>query len=288
MCGLIPGETYKFRVGAYSSTAYATFPLTLWDLDYEAGSGSTVDACASLDTVNLANLVTGSQSLVPGYFEYSTNPSVIVDDTMAVAGNFTLGNDEVYYIVTNDCMADTAVVTVNVSTESFSGVAMDPFTSCNADVFLPDGLTGTVDNGGTWSDDAVTGLLAGPNGNVFVAAGVPAGTYPFTYTVDNGVCPPSSTTVTVTIADCSEIGENGINFTLFPNPNNGSFNILTDVSGENSIVITDISGKVIYNSVVGLTAGTPFEVALNNVEAGMYLINISNATGSRVMNMIIK
>jgi hypothetical protein len=289
VCGLTPGETYLFKVGDASSfQAYHTFPLTLWDLDYEAGTGSSVDACAGIDTVNLAPLVSGSVSLFPGFYDYPSNPATIINDSMAVASNFTLGNSDVYYIVGNSCMEDTAFVTVNVSTESFSGEAIDPFTSCNTDVFLLDGLAGTVDNGGTWADDSGTGLLAGPNGNVFVAVDAPAGTYPFTYTVDNGVCPPSSTTVTVTITDCSGIDENGTVVSMYPNPNNGNFFILSDASGENNVIITDISGKVVYNNVVGLTAGTPFEISLNNVEAGMYMINISSATGTKVMNMIIK
>ncbi|MCB9188906.1 MAG: T9SS type A sorting domain-containing protein [Flavobacteriales bacterium] len=289
VCGLIPGETYRFKVGAYSSgTPYTTFPLTLWDLDYDAGTGATVDACAGIDTVNLVPLVTGTYSLFPGYFDYPSNSATLVDDTMAVAANFTLGNNQVYYIVGNDCMMDTAYVTVNVSTESYSGEAVSPFMSCNTDVFLPDGLTGTIDNGGTWSDDSGTGLLAGPNGNVFVAVDAPNGTYPFTYTVSNGVCPASSTTVIVTISDCSGIGETDVFVSMYPNPNSGNFNIISNVSGENNVVITDISGKVIYNNVVGLTAGTPFEITLDNVETGMYMINISNATGSNVMTMIIK
>lgn len=289
VCGLTPGETYKIKVGDASSTqGYHTFPITLWDLDYEAGTGATVGACAGIDTVNLVSLISGSHSLFPGTFEYSTNSATIVDDTLAVAGNFTLGNSQVMYIVQNDCMADTAYVTINVSSGSSSGEPISPFVSCNSDVFLYNALSGTVDNGGTWTDDASTGLLAGQNNDVFVGGDAPAGNYPFTYTVSDGICPASSTTITVTITDCSDIDENAAAISMYPNPNNGSFFIVSDLSGENNIVITDISGKVIYNNVANLSAGAPFEITLDNVETGMYLMNIRSNEGNRVMNLIIK
>ena len=69
----------------------------------------------------------------------------------------------------------------------------------SGDVFLPNGLTGVVESGGTWTDDTSTGLLGGSNNNVFNANGINSGTYPFTYTVSNGVCPDASTTVSVVI-----------------------------------------------------------------------------------------
>ncbi|MCW5900307.1 MAG: hypothetical protein KIT10_13655 [Flavobacteriales bacterium] len=56
-------------------------------------------------------------------------------------------------------------------------------------------LGGNPDPGGAWTDDSGTGALSG---DMFDPAGVPSGTYTFTYTVMvNGVCLPGQATVTV-------------------------------------------------------------------------------------------
>lgn len=290
LCGLTPGDTIMFYVGSYYSSASdaGTFPIAIWDLEEEAGTGSSTQACAGLDTINLVPLVTGTMSHFGGYFDYVTNSSAIIDDTLAAAANFTVGNDQVIYVVETDCASDTAFINITVLSQDGSGTAINPFTSCNSDVFLMDGLTGSVQSGGTWSDDAATGLLAGPNHNIFVAGGVPVGTYPFTYTIDNGVCPPSSTTVEVIIANCTDVSENDMQVSLYPNPNNGNFFIVSDKSEETSIVMTDIRGKVIYNVSTVVNAGAAFEINLNNVEAGMYMLNITSASGTKIMNVVIK
>jgi hypothetical protein len=55
-------------------------------------------------------------------------------------------------------------------------------------------LGGTPSTGGTWTDDSATGALSG---STFNPAGVPSGTYVFTYTVGSGACPATSASVTV-------------------------------------------------------------------------------------------
>lgn len=55
-------------------------------------------------------------------------------------------------------------------------------------------LGGTPSPGGTWTDDSGTGALSGAT---FNPAGVPSGTYVFTYTVGGGACPAASASVTV-------------------------------------------------------------------------------------------
>ncbi|CAG5086347.1 T9SS type A sorting domain-containing protein [Parvicella tangerina] len=284
VCGAA-GDTIMVKVDGFSG-ASGNFLITITGNDFEAGNDGTASVCVG-DTLDLWTQLSGNNG-TNGTWAYPNNPNAVFDDSLAVTANMTAASNEYYYIDGNSCAADTATITINALEPGNTGTAISPFTACNSDVFLPDGLEGTVEAGGTWTDDSGTGLLAGPNNNVFVAAGVPAGTYPFTYTVDNGICPAASTTVTVTITDCSGIAENNFEVSLYPNPNNGNFFLLSEMSGESTVTITDVSGKVVYNNVVGLTTGTPFEVSLNNVEAGIYMINVSNASGSKVMNMIIK
>ncbi len=282
LCGT-PGDTIAIMVDGFSG-ASGNFLITLSEINLNAGTDGMMDVCAS-DTIDLNSVASTNAG---GMWMFDLNPAAIAMDSMFIASSVPAGTHEATYIVQQGCAMDSAMATLNIVAPGNSGTAISPFMSCNTDVYLPDGLEGTVEAGGTWLDDSGTGLLAGPNGNVFVAAGVPNGTYPFTYQVDNGVCPAAETTVQVVITNCAGVEENNFEVSLYPNPNDGSFFMLSDVTGESTVKITDISGKVVYNNVVGLTAGTPFEINLNNVEAGMYMVSVTNASGTNVTNVMIK
>jgi hypothetical protein len=145
-----------------------------------------------------------------------------------------------------------------------------------------------MDIGGVWSDDSNTGLLGGSNGNVFYAFGLPVGSYPFTYTVGNGVCPDASTSINVTLTTCTSVEENELSFAVYPNPNEGIFNITSNVSEVVTITIMDVQGKVVYNNKVSITGGTPQVIALDNVETGMYILNIATYSNVSTQSFIIK
>lgn len=286
ICDFNAGDTVYFTMDSYSfGDGEGVFSMILFDLEYEAGTGGVVDACAG-DTVNLESYNSGTVSLFPGYWDYPANPNVIFDDSLANTSNFTLGAADAFYIVGNTCMQDTAIVTVNVATASNSGVAIDPFNGCNTgDVFLMDGLTGTIDAGGSWNDDLNTGLLVG---GVFVANGLPVGQYQFTYTADNGACPAVSTQVTVDLNNCVGVEENIATFNLFPNPNNGSFFITSSTSDIANITITDAQGKLISTQQINLEAGLQSKMEVSSVESGLYLISIEIAGAVSTQTFIIK
>ncbi len=284
LCGLTPGDTVIFWVGSWSNGNTGIFPLTLWDLEVEAGSGTDITLCET-DSLDLWTQLSGQDHNM-GNWDYPNNPNGITDDSVFVAANATIGGDEVYYIIANSCMEDTATVTVDVVGPANSGTAVNPFDACNTNVFLFDGLTGTVDMGGTWSDDTGTGLL---QGDVFVAHAVPVGGYNFTYTATNGVCPDQSTTITVNIMDCTDIPESDINFSVYPNPNNGEFFVENNGNtGLVTIEVIDIQGKVVYNNRLNISNGDRESISIENAESGMYMIRI--ISNDNVVNhpMIVK
>lgn len=284
VCGS-PGDTIAIMATGYSSSETGTLLISFTEINVDAGIDGTANVCSS-DSVNLNEVITLAGNF--GYWEFNTNPNAIYNDSLFIASSVPTGTQTIYHVVTQGCASDTSMAELTIYQPGNSGTAVSPFTSCNSDVYLPDGLEGVVEAGGTWTDDSNTGLLAGPNNNVFVAGSAPAGNYPFTYTVDNGICPAASTSISVTITDCSGIDEIGNAVSLYPNPNDGDFLITSEESGENKVTITDISGKVIFNKVINLTASQPYNISLENAEAGMYMVNISNANGSKVLNVIIK
>ncbi len=74
-------------------------------------------------------------------------------------------------------------------------------------------------------------------------------------------------------------------FTIYPNPNNGVFNIVTTNNASNKITITDISGKLVYENN---TNTNNILVDLNNVNKGIYFVKIFNEAGVKIEKIIIK
>jgi hypothetical protein len=290
ICGATPGDSVIFYVGGSSSTQEGIINLTVSDYttDGFAGEGpaTPVSACAG-DTVDLWSQLTGQLTNL-GDWEYPSNSAAIVDDTTANTGAFSLTGNEVYYIVANDCDADTAVVTIDAATQTNTGMAISNFQACsNGDVFLFDGLTGTIDAGGVWSDDTNTGLL---NINKFVANGLPNGAYQFTYTVDNNICEAASTQITVNLVNCTGVNEGeAATFGVYPNPNDGSFFISNGNTESNiAMQVLDVQGKVIFSNTYSMNAGAQQEISLGNVESGVYIVRIITNNQVFNSNVIVK
>ena len=61
---------------------------------------------------------------------------------------------------------------------------------------------------------------------------------------------------------------------IFPNPNNGDFNVkLSDKTEIETIIITDIVGNIVHKQNVKELPSAEVKIQLNNVNAGIYLLN---------------
>ena len=83
------------------------------------------------------------------------------------------------------------------------------------------------------------------------------------------------TEAVVTVEDCSNINELSFkDLNIYPNPNNGQFTI-TNSHEMTEVIITDLQGKVV-NININLNK---VNVELNELERGMYMINIKTVDG---------
>ncbi len=71
---------------------------------------------------------------------------------------------------------------------------------------------------------------------------------------------------------------------VYPNPSEGLIKISNDLNVENTITVTDLSGKVITTKV----ASSSTTIDLSNVGTGIYLVKIANANGQKVERVVIK
>lgn len=139
-------------------------------------------------------------------------------------------------------------------------------------------------SGGTWTDDDNSGALLG---NVLFLTSLPStGVYNFSYFVE-GPCNNATSTLTVNYQICSSVADElsrKNEFRIYPNP--ATDRVLVEsgsLSGQFNLQLIDVSGRIVWNQLSTIKAGSPVEILfLNNLQSGMYFIQISNVTTGRV------
>jgi len=81
----------------------------------------------------------------------------------------------------------------------------------------------------------------------------------------------------------------GVNLTIFPNPNQGSFTVTVSSSDHISgaLSILDQLGRVVYTQGVDVTGTKQVPLDLSNVSAGAYLLMINTGASKSVKEFII-
>lgn len=97
------------------------------------------------------------------------------------------------------------------------------------------------------------------------------------------ICSSSYTTLS---AQSFEISD----FVLYPNPNKGSFSIRFSSSNSSDIqvLVTDLSGREVYNKKFASTADFNQNVQLKNVAAGTYIVTVKDGERKGISKIIVK
>jgi len=302
LCGLTPFQTYYVMVDGYSfvdlfSTTVAfqgTFGISITDTPTaEAGTATSGEICAAAgEPVNMFDGITGwSDGNGTWYFPSATDPGAqtfaAVDDTLLLTG-LTPGTPFTFdYVVLGGCNNDT-VSTVITAGETPAAGSDGVLTDCNTgDVFLMEGLTGTVETGGTWSSADATADAA-INGNTFEANEIVGGTdYSFDYVVTDGAFCSDTAVVVVTLDDCLGVDANEVStLEVYPNPAHGVVTIANlNVEGNATITLVDVQGKVVYTTAITNVNGN-YELDLSGFENGVYIIEITSELSTQNVRVV--
>lgn len=79
-------------------------------------------------------------------------------------------------------------------------------------------------------------------------------------------------------------------FVVYPNPNSGNFNIQFNSTSSNDVNVTvfDMSGRKIFDNKYANQASFNQNIKLDNVQSGVYLLNVSDGDRKEVKRIIVK
>lgn len=206
-------------------------------------------------------------------FEYAEDhieESICMGDSFLFYGNYlkTPGQyTETYSTGTCDSTINLTLIVDTLPTVTLGDFSEDTVCDNGGLVSLPAGSP----SNGTYSGNGVTGTSFNP-----LSSGLGSHYIVYTY-IDSNSCSASDSTM-ITVVNCVGIDEDGskLDFSIYPNPNNGIFEITLseNVSGEINVRIYDLNGRMILSDRV--RAEAKLKLDLGNIQRGSYFIELQS------------
>ncbi len=213
----VPPKTYSFTytvqdAGKVCLPQTSTLTINVSEPG-NPGKDNTKTICKIGSCVNLVDLL-GTPHDVGGYWSDENNTKVdLSDPTCVYFTNVSAGTYRFGYTVKDPfkvCQDRKAVITIKVKAPPFAGKG-NTKDICNTqnEVNLFN-LNGNPDSGGFWSDDDDAKVDLS-NGRKVDFTEVDAGTYKFTYTIqdEDNLCPPQTSTLTINVLEPGNPGQDG-------------------------------------------------------------------------------
>jgi hypothetical protein len=267
-------------LGSYSFQAGNTYNIDVWTENPNGG----VDAFPDNDTISTTfdfDLVIdlGSDTTVcanenvelnaPGGYTYLWNDNT-TDSSLATTASGT------YYVTVTNDFGCVATDTVNVN---WFPVTPQPTITVN----LP-GLLSSSPTGNQWYVNG--GII--PNETSQIYEVILNGYYQVEVTDTNG-CTTISDSIYIDLIyyDVVEVSADRFSADLFPNPNNGQFqlDIQTKQNSQMEWEVLDVAGRVVQHEQLGkVRAGnTSIQINLSTIERGVYMIRLTDGRKIQIL-----
>ncbi len=271
------GSTYMWSDMSTAQTLLVTGSGTYF-VDVTDANG-----CGASDTINVTINTAITVSL--GADDSVCSGSVLLDaqnagstymwSDMSTAQTLNVTSSGTYSVTVtaaNGCTATDEITLVVGTTPAVLGSA--PFNMCLDDATAT--LSGTP-AGGTWTGPGVTGNIFDP-----MAAG--SGTHSLVYSYTDALGCTGTDTSSVFVDICLGINPvNGIEFSVSPNPNNGSFVIDFGTAQSNATVeLVDVTGRAVQSNTV---SGSRTTINCETQPSGVYFVRVT-ANGVASMEKI--
>jgi hypothetical protein len=278
ICGLVPGAIYHVMHDGQGTAGNYTIAIS--EVSVEAGvPGEVLNICYG-ETINLflgiANYGLGGE-WVP------TSPAVVLQGNNFNSTDYASQSYTFNYVVSDGCAIDQATASVIVHAAPSAGID-GTFTVCLNEPFdLLMGLGGNVDFDGTWYNSSNQALSS----NIDTSGNL-AGSFNYDYIVESNFCPSDSANVLVIVdGSCdftATLNELSQNFSMYPNPTKGDLTIQWDGVDQATLTVFDIHGKIVISTQ---PVDNNMNISLNNVENGVYLVQVES-NHAKVVRRIIK
>jgi hypothetical protein len=268
--------TYVYSSGSPVVTPASTTAYSVVGMD--ANGCMSADAVATVSVVNALTIsVSGNTTICNGQtasltasgaitYSWSTNASgSIIAVSPSGLTSYTVTG-------TNSNCSNSTIVSVSVN-------ALPSVSASSSSTLICSGETATLTAQGASSYMWIGG--SSPTNSLAVNP-----TTNTTYTVtgtDANSC-SSSAVVTQSVSDCvglNKITNNGINASVYPNPNNGDFTIT--ISNETSVKILNGIGQVVFSA--NLTQGDN-SISLNNQPKGIYFVQLKQGQEIKILKVV--
>jgi Zn-dependent metalloprotease len=183
-----------------------------------------------------------------------------------------VGTHTITYSIAGSCGdSDTEDIIVEATADATINAA-GPFCRNETNFMMTAAQTG-----GTWSADC--GACINSTTGQFDPMTAGSGVWIITYTIAGNCF--ASESIAVSVSECLGIGELENAISIFPNPTDGQFMIRFDEFMESNIIISDISGRIIFQ---GKYASEIINIDLTLYADGTYFLTILDADMQQVIS----
>jgi hypothetical protein len=88
-------------------------------------------------------------------------------------------------------------------------------------------------------------------------------------------------------AELGIMENNTVSGTAYPNPTNDNVTVSLNEKENGTIVVTDLTGKVVFNNALSLMNGQA-TVNMSNLQSGMYIFNVTLENGKTSQFNVVK
>ncbi|MFM2016558.1 MAG: hypothetical protein RL007_214 [Bacteroidota bacterium] len=273
-------STYTWSAGVVDGVSFLpvstnTYTVTGTDANGCSDTSSITVTVNALPTVvaNVTNdtICTGSSVVFTGSGANTYSWSGGVTD----GNSFTPASTNSYTVTGTDVNGCSDTSSINVIVNPIPSVSASAATNLACLSDNPLTLSGTP-SGGTWSGPGVSGTTFNPT-----TAGSGSHVVTYTYTDAFGCTSVANDTITVDLCLGFNTSSNTNGVNIYPNPNNGVFNItLNNANAKVVIEVIDLQGRIVSVSEVQNTkVGFTQQLNLTKEDAGIYLVRVT-ADGS--------
>jgi len=282
ICNLVPNQVYYLMHDGFAAPGVHSIAIS--EISLNAGTNAGILNTCYGDTAVLFEALSGYQT---GGTWTQQIPTLGLQDSLFVTLGLASSVYPFSYTITDGCATDNEIVQVEIYSPSSAGNDGVISVCLNEPFNLLSGLDGNVDFGGFWLNPQNISLSSSID-----TAGNIGGQFNYEYIVTNGVCPEDTANVLVNVDPSCDynvgLTELGGLFSIFPNPNNGVFEISATGIAENfDIKIFDLQGKLIKTEIGVFSFNDNYQIDITNYENGIYLVELSNSSG-KILFRIIK